>query len=217
MTACGARVGHSQFACHDHLGFVGVDRAAFLEEVDGGLVGIYKQQTLSKYVKVDKFACNMPPGRQRISRQNPTWHTASMPARQKEKKKCSPNCCAHFWAGNHSPVSVMSLRFPMMGRPLGPGGRARRREFCWRPRQTQYAAKRAASQTKADIPESSHGSKARTPKIIDVRGGGGEEDTRQRRRGVKETGKGVGEMGGAIRDRGVRRGRIYALGLTSDL
>ena len=54
----------------------------------------------------------------------------------------------------------------MMGSPLGPGGRERRRWFCCRPRQTQYAAKRAASQTKADIPESSHGSKARTPKII---------------------------------------------------
>ncbi len=50
---------YSQLACHDHLGFVGVDRAALLEEVDGGLVGIYEQQALSENVEVDKFACNI--------------------------------------------------------------------------------------------------------------------------------------------------------------
>ena len=51
-----ARV-HSQLACHDHLGLVRVDRAAFLKEVDGGLIGIYEQQTLPKNIQVDKFAC----------------------------------------------------------------------------------------------------------------------------------------------------------------
>ena len=143
---------HLQFAGHDHLGLVRVDRAALLEQVNCCLVAIHKQQALPENVEVDQFACSTrhTSASKANSRQSSIGH-ARYPTPRDRKPRCSPNCCAHFWAGNHSPVNVMSLRFPMTGSPLGPGGKESLRCFCWKPAQTKYAATRAARQTMADI------------------------------------------------------------------
>ena len=61
-----AERGHLQFARHDHLGLVGVDGTALLEEVDGCLVGIYKQDTLAENVEVDELAWPRRVARQRV-------------------------------------------------------------------------------------------------------------------------------------------------------
>ncbi len=102
---------HVQFCGHHHMRPVCVQGALLLEQVDGSVVRVDEENSLTKDLEVYNFAC--------INAKSGDLQTRS---EAEYSVGCVPYCSAHSVARTHNSFKVKSNRFPTSGLGFGPGG-----------------------------------------------------------------------------------------------